>query len=212
MRVKEFGTYVMETDNPQKLKEFRALVLTKTSRYWEDFKDIKIAIGETLAQLSRRDDLIGWVRPSQEANMPALADEIARLSKENAELRVQIMQHTHSAPVYDPTETWKEFFDRVRKLALTSAQYWGQGTSERSLEEEKGFLYNTEHDGFGVERALAQLDFDVTGTSTESLLPQARQLDNALSKASAGLAEAQIDDFRRLVAKQLRSPGRAMSE
>ena len=57
---------------------------------WEDFKDIKIAVGETLSQFARRDDLIGWVRPSQEANMPALADEIARLSKENAELRSQM--------------------------------------------------------------------------------------------------------------------------
>ena len=89
-RVKEFGTDVMETENPQKLKEFRSLVRTRMIREWEDFKDIKIAVGETLAAFSRRDDLIGWVRPSQEANMPALADEIARLSKENAELRNQL--------------------------------------------------------------------------------------------------------------------------
>jgi|SRR5882724_3720 len=89
-RVREFGTYVMETDNPHKLKDFRTLVLTRTVRHWDDFKDIKITVGETLAQLSRREDLIGWVRPSQEANMPALANEIARLSKENAELRGQI--------------------------------------------------------------------------------------------------------------------------
>jgi hypothetical protein len=89
-RVKEFGSGVLKTEHPQKLKEFRTLVLSRTSRFWDDFKDIKIAVGETLAQFARRDDLIGWVRPSQEANMPALADEIARLSKENAELRGQI--------------------------------------------------------------------------------------------------------------------------
>jgi uncharacterized protein DUF4062 len=89
-RVREFGTGVVETDNPQQLKEFRALVLSRMAKFWEDFKDIKIAVGETLAQFARRDDLIGWVRPIQEANMPALADEIARLSKENAELRGRI--------------------------------------------------------------------------------------------------------------------------
>lgn len=91
-RVKDNGTGVIETVNPQKLKDFRALVLTKMVRFWEDAKDIKIAIGETLSHFARRDELIGWVRANQEANMPALADEIARLSKENAQLRSQIVR------------------------------------------------------------------------------------------------------------------------
>ncbi len=91
-RVKEHGSNVLETDNSKKLREFRTLVLTKLVRFWEDSKDIKIAIGETLSQLSRRDDLSGWVRADQEANTPALADEIARLSKENSQLRTQLTQ------------------------------------------------------------------------------------------------------------------------
>jgi hypothetical protein len=91
-RVKTFGTNAIEMANPQKLKEFRSNALTRMVRFWDDSKDIKIAIGETLAQFSRRDELIGWVRPNNEANMPALADEIARLSKENALLRAQVSQ------------------------------------------------------------------------------------------------------------------------
>ena len=89
-RVKAHGISVIETDNSQKLKDFRELVLSKTVRFWDDSKDIKISIGETLAHFSRRDDLNGWVRSQEEADMPALADEIARLSKENARLRSQV--------------------------------------------------------------------------------------------------------------------------
>jgi hypothetical protein len=89
-RVKTYGTRVIETVHTQKLRDFRTLVLTKMVRFWEDAKDIKIAIGETLSHFARRDELIGWVRANQEANMPALADETARLSKENAQLRSQI--------------------------------------------------------------------------------------------------------------------------
>lgn len=89
-RVREMGTKVIETDNPQKLKEFKSLVLTMLVKFWEDSKDIKIATGETLSQFARRDELTGWVRPNESANMPALADEIARLSKENALLRNQV--------------------------------------------------------------------------------------------------------------------------
>lgn len=88
--VKMHGTSSIETDNPGLLKQFRADVLTRMVRFWKDSKDIKIAISETLSHFARRDDLTGWVRPTEEANMPALADEIARLSKENAQLRDQV--------------------------------------------------------------------------------------------------------------------------
>jgi hypothetical protein len=89
-RVKSQGRSALETDNPQRLKEFRAVVLSKMSKFWEDSKDIKIAVTETLSHLARRQDLVGWVRPSAQSNLPALADEIARLSRENAQLRAQL--------------------------------------------------------------------------------------------------------------------------
>lgn len=89
-RVKEHGRRFDETENPHKLKEFRAQVLTRMVKFWEDHKDIKITIGETLAQLSRREDLLGWMRPQKEADISGLADGITRLSKENAHLREQL--------------------------------------------------------------------------------------------------------------------------
>ncbi len=91
-RVKERGLSAIETDHQDRLRDFRALVLTRLIRFWEDSKDIKIAIGETLSQFARRGDLVGWVRADQGANMPALADEVTRLSRENAELRKQLAE------------------------------------------------------------------------------------------------------------------------
>ena len=89
-RVKTMGTLAIEEENAGELKEFRAMVCSKMVRFWDDAKDIKLAIVETLSHLSRRDDLIGWVRANNEVNIPALADEVARLSKENSVLREQI--------------------------------------------------------------------------------------------------------------------------
>jgi len=83
------GSEIVERENPQKLKEFRAFVLTKMVRFWDDYKDIKIAVGETLSDFARRDELVGWVRGDQGTN-PAVTDELARLSKENAELRSRL--------------------------------------------------------------------------------------------------------------------------
>jgi nucleoside 2-deoxyribosyltransferase len=89
-RVKTEGKDILELENPQKLKEFRAEVLSKMSEFWEDTKDIKITITGKLSQLMKRENLVGWVRPSTQSDLPALADEIARLSKENSQLRSQL--------------------------------------------------------------------------------------------------------------------------
>ncbi len=110
-RVKEHGTNFLEKDNPHKLKEFRAQVLTRMVKFWEDHKDIKITIGETLAQLSRREDLLGWMRPQKEADISGLADEITRLSKENAQLREQL-----SSRQSEPTICYGLNFSQVKKI------------------------------------------------------------------------------------------------
>ena len=99
-RIKIHGKSHIETENPKRLKEFRELVLSRMVRFWDDSKDIKIAIGETLAHFARRNDLAGWIRSGDEVNTPALADEIARLSKENALLRSQITNGQSSLDVY----------------------------------------------------------------------------------------------------------------
>ncbi|MEM7557361.1 MAG: DUF4062 domain-containing protein [Cyanobacteria bacterium P01_A01_bin.84] len=86
-RVKELGTDVLEMKHPQKLEEFRKLVLSKMSGFWTDTRDIELEIIKTLQTFSRREDLIGWVKGDEAVDSVALTDELARLSKENADLR-----------------------------------------------------------------------------------------------------------------------------
>jgi len=88
--VKERGADALEMENPQQLKSFRADVLTKLVKFWHDPRDIKLAILETLADFARRDELVGWIPGDQAVNTGALAEEIARLGKENASLRQQL--------------------------------------------------------------------------------------------------------------------------
>ncbi|HEX3155228.1 MAG TPA: DUF4062 domain-containing protein [Candidatus Angelobacter sp.] len=88
-RVKKHGMGMIDKHRKE-WDTFRELVQSKIVEFWEDSKDIKIAIVNKLGQLSRREDLVGWVRAHQEANLPALSNEIARLSKENADLRTQL--------------------------------------------------------------------------------------------------------------------------
>jgi hypothetical protein len=104
-RVKKEGTSVIEMENPKKLREFRDLALSKMSEFWEDSKDIKIIISRKLSQLTRRENLIGWVRPSTQSNFPARIDENARLSTASASAPKRLDHTKRNSPATQYTKT-----------------------------------------------------------------------------------------------------------
>ncbi|MBI5917584.1 MAG: DUF4062 domain-containing protein [Bacteroidetes bacterium] len=86
-KIKMVGSLVIERENQSGLNDFRSLVLGNLVKFWEDKKDIKLAIHETLADFNYRKGLIGWIRGDNAVNTGLLAEEIARLTNENATLR-----------------------------------------------------------------------------------------------------------------------------
>jgi hypothetical protein len=89
-RLKEHGSKVTETENPKELKAFRQLVNRNIRKEWEDIKDIKIIVGETLGAFARREDLVAWVRADQATIGSTIDEETDRLIKENEHLRSQM--------------------------------------------------------------------------------------------------------------------------
>ena len=78
---------LIEKENPEKLLAFRDEITSgKQTAFWSDRNELKLRIYDALSEISRREDLTGWVRGNQSVD-PALANEFARVSKENAELR-----------------------------------------------------------------------------------------------------------------------------
>ena len=88
-RVKEFGLSVDERENPQKYKDFKVQVTQRLCGFWKDKKDIKSAIFQKLPEWAQRADLTGWIR-GDEATNPEVMNELARLSRENSELRDKV--------------------------------------------------------------------------------------------------------------------------
>jgi Domain of unknown function (DUF4062) len=85
-KAKQQGTFVIEKDNQVQYKEFKKLVLSRMVRFWNDLKDIKLSIFETVSEFSRRHDLIGWVPGNQQVDTSKMAEELARLGQENSRL------------------------------------------------------------------------------------------------------------------------------
>ena len=89
-RIQQFGADVIEQDNPHKLKDFRATVLNKVSEFWDSSTKLQLQIHRKMAEFSHNEKLVGWIPGNEAINTGALAEEILRLTKENAELREQI--------------------------------------------------------------------------------------------------------------------------
>lgn len=121
-KVRRDGTGAIETGEPGKLREFRATVEGRMVRYWREEKDIKLAILEALPGFTERGDVIGWVRADESANIPALADEVARLSRENAELRDRLAG-SGLAPIstYNGL-TFEQLYDLLAKMKLSTEE------------------------------------------------------------------------------------------
>jgi hypothetical protein len=85
-KVKKYGSGMVETKNPAKLENFKKLVLNKIGKFFNDTKDIELNIFKTLAEFSRRTELIGWVPGNQKIDTSNMAEELARLGKENSRL------------------------------------------------------------------------------------------------------------------------------
>ena len=84
--VKQEGFKVDERTHRELYLEFKKQVKQKLCAPWEDKKDIKQAIFHKLPEWAERADLVGWIR-ADEAAKPEVTNEIARLSRENRELR-----------------------------------------------------------------------------------------------------------------------------
>lgn len=89
-KVKKIGSTMIEMDHPDKLREFRAKVLSRIVKIWRDPRDIKVAILETMTNFSNRVDLTGWIRGKEAAGLEVAAEEIARLSSVNQTLKEKL--------------------------------------------------------------------------------------------------------------------------
>lgn len=85
-KAEQFGKGVIETHLPA-YKSFHKKVLSKTSSFFEDCKDIKLAIHESISEVQNRYELTGWVSASKIQDTKSLVSSIERLLGENANLK-----------------------------------------------------------------------------------------------------------------------------
>ena len=90
-KVNKEGKNVLELDNPQGLKDFKKVVISNMCAFWDDLKDIKLNVNDSIRDIEYRyaSSLKGWVK-ADDTDYSSILEELARLSKENSELKSQL--------------------------------------------------------------------------------------------------------------------------
>lgn len=89
-KIRARGTDFSERLNPKELTLFRKKVLTRISSFFEDIKDIKLCVHESLADYSTNRELSGWIAGSDIVDTKPLMEEINKLSIENSNLKDKV--------------------------------------------------------------------------------------------------------------------------
>lgn len=111
-KIKEHGSLVIEQEHPQKLKNFKQIVLNKLVKFYHDKRDIKLAVYETLSDFSHRDELIGWVRADESTDTTSLVNQLGDLTQKNKELEKQLKEYNSNKDI----EIGNYTFENLKKI------------------------------------------------------------------------------------------------
>jgi hypothetical protein len=84
------GTSSFEKENPKQLAQFRSRVLSSVSSFFDDLKDIKLCVYESLGNYALDSSLTGWVSGRDIVDSSSMVKELEALRSENASLKAKL--------------------------------------------------------------------------------------------------------------------------
>jgi hypothetical protein len=134
-KVRENGMAAIEREHHQQYEEFKKKVLSKTCSFFEDQKDIRLSIHESIPDIQGRHELVGWVPGSEvQDNKPLLA-EINRLSEENSELReeaARLKKQLEPSVKRNQEEEFTELADMLSRVEIETTAFSGNGEGKQT--------------------------------------------------------------------------------
>lgn len=89
-KVKNDGKKILELVEPKKYQDFKDLVLSKTSRFFDNNSDIKLAILESIIDIQNRNTLTGWVKANEIPDTTIILNQISELTEKNKGLEQEL--------------------------------------------------------------------------------------------------------------------------
>ncbi|ELB2151022.1 DUF4062 domain-containing protein [Vibrio parahaemolyticus] len=159
LKAKKEGLQVIERERQAELKLFREKVLSNMSGFFDDIKDIKLCVMESLPEIASTRTLSGWVSGSEVPDTKGLVDEISKLNAEIADLVKENANLTKKLAMNPKITSQKEFRELTRllesiKIKLPAKMTGGEKNVEHNLFEL--FLMLQEYLVTGVTNKVGQ--------------------------------------------------------
>lgn len=106
-RTKSIGSSVRENKEPKALDLFKEKVLSNVSSFFDDEKDIKLCVHESLADIMDNHNVAGWVSAAEIEDTKPLHAEIARLNDEIERLTSASAKSPRNPISADKTQTYE---------------------------------------------------------------------------------------------------------
>jgi hypothetical protein len=132
-KVRNEGDKVMEAKHPDLYQSFLRTVKSRMCRFFDDKKDLKLIVHESIPEVTRDHQLAGWVRGSDVMDPQPMLEEMAQLRAENNKL---LRRTTELEKRLDPESYQGYTFDELFNL-LTEERIWIEkipGVSNESKE------------------------------------------------------------------------------
>lgn len=118
-KLRATGGAFVESDNPEKLKAFKAKVLSRICSICDDTRDIKGSVYESMIDFSRRADLTGWVRGNMVIDPKPLQARIMDLVTENERLKSDLSDARTISAEITPDLNDEKKFEELRELLIS---------------------------------------------------------------------------------------------
>ena len=119
-KAKKDGVKIIDFfDNSPLLKEFKDSIMKgKLVSICENSDKIESSIHKSINKLSQRDNLKGWVK-ADDTDYASISEQLARLSKENNELKSQLSEYNEEPIIGNKKASWWVIYLHSKKLVDT---------------------------------------------------------------------------------------------
>jgi hypothetical protein len=160
-KIQKNGTTFLEKENPQALKLFKERVLSNISSFYDDEKDIRLAVHESLSDFSSSRELKGWVQADEIVDTKPLFEEIKKLSEENQKLKDALATQEKKAISVRATknEDYVELTKILRSIEIKVPAKINNG-KEKTIDLFRLFVNNRDTIIHGVTDAASGSDLE----------------------------------------------------
>ncbi len=159
-KLKEDGGKVIERDNPDRWREFKATALSKMCKSFASYDQIKLGVFQSIMNIQSRQELVGWVKASEVPDVSLFASQISELREENERVKEQLRVLETGRVDKIGDYSFEELCESLEKIKVTIPKEISASGKERPSDILELTIRNRERLATGVANRVDMSESD----------------------------------------------------